>query len=62
MAKKWAYTGGASFAVYNLIPKDKLEFGLSPVMLAKARKNDVRVLDIILRLIGHCHWIGIRII
>ena len=43
LGKKWAYTGGASYAIYKLIPKVKLEFGLSPVMLTKGRKNEVEI-------------------
>ena len=43
LGKKWAYTGGASYAIYKLIPKVKLEFGLSPVMLMKGRKNEVEI-------------------
>ena len=43
LGKKWAYTGGASYAIYKLIPEVKLEFGLSPVMLMKGRKNEVEV-------------------
>ena len=43
LGKKWAYTGGASFAIYNAIPEDVLDFGLSPVMLMKSRKNDVEI-------------------
>ena len=43
LGKKWAYTGGASYAIYKLIPKLKLEFGLSPVMLMKGRKNEVEI-------------------
>ena len=41
LGKKWAYSGGASYAIYNVIPKEKITFNLSPVMLMKAVKNKV---------------------
>ena len=41
LGKKWAYSGGASYAIYNTIPKNKATFDLSPVMLMKAIKNKV---------------------
>ena len=43
LGKKVAYSGGASFAIYNLIPEDKLKFKESPVMLAKSQKNEVEI-------------------
>ena len=36
-----AYSGGASYAIYQRVPKDKLIFKNSPVMLMKAVKNKV---------------------
>ena len=41
VGKKWAYSGGASYAIYRLIPRTKLKFDLSPVMLTKSQKNEV---------------------
>ena len=41
LGKKWAYTGGSSFAVFGLIPETKRHLELSPIMLAKAQKNEV---------------------
>ncbi len=43
VGKKWAYTQGPSYAVYSTIPKEKLKFDLSPVMLRKSRKNEDEV-------------------
>ena len=43
LGRKWAYTGGASYAIYMTIPKGKIEFALSPVMLMKGRKNEVEI-------------------
>jgi hypothetical protein len=42
MGKKWAYSGGASFAVYGLVSEDKKRLELSPIMLMKATKNKVQ--------------------
>ena len=41
LGKKWAYSGGASYAIYNKVPSNKAKFDLSPVMLMKAIKNKV---------------------
>ena len=41
LGKKIAYSGGASYAIYNTIPSDKVTFEASPVMLMKAKKNKV---------------------
>ena len=41
LGKKVAYSGGASYAIYNLIPSSKVQLKLSPVMLMKAKKNQV---------------------
>ena len=41
LGKKYAYSGGASYAVYGFIPKTKRALELSPIMLMKAQKNDV---------------------
>ena len=41
LGKKQAYTGGASFAVFGLIPESKRKLALSPIMLTKAQKNKV---------------------
>ncbi len=43
VGKKWAYSQGPSYAIYSTMPKDKLKFDLSPVMLSKARKNEAEV-------------------
>lgn len=43
LGNKVAYSGGASYAIYKAIPKDKLDFQNSPVMLMKAAKNKVEV-------------------
>jgi Xaa-Pro aminopeptidase len=43
LGKKVAYSGGASFAIYNLISEDKLKFKQSPVMLMKSQKNEVEI-------------------
>ena len=42
MGKKYAYSGGASYAVFGLISESKRKLELSPVMLMKAQKNEVR--------------------
>ena len=41
LGKKIAYSGGASYAIYNTITPNKVTFAASPVMLMKARKNKV---------------------
>lgn len=41
LGKKWAYSGGGSYAIYSLIPSTKLSLDLSPIMLRKAQKNDI---------------------
>ena len=41
LGKKIAYSGGASYAIYNAIPPNKVTFDASPVMLMKAQKNKV---------------------
>ena len=41
LGKKWAYTGGASYAIYGVIPESKRILELSPIMLMKAQKNEV---------------------
>lgn len=43
LGQKWAYSGGASYALYRLIPDNKRNFDLSPVMLMKAKKNQVEI-------------------
>ena len=42
LGKKYAYSGGASYAVFGLISESKRKLELSPVMLMKAQKNEVR--------------------
>ena len=39
LGKKWAYSGGASYAVYGKLPDSKIKLDLSPIMLMKAQKN-----------------------
>ena len=46
LGKKWAYTGGSSYAVFGLIPEAKRHLELSPIMLAKAQKNEVHFSNI----------------
>ena len=41
MGKPYAYSPGATYAIYNLIPESSIDFKLSPVMLMKAKKNDL---------------------
>ena len=41
MGKPYAYSPGATYAIYNLIPESSIDFKLSPVMLMKAKKNEV---------------------
>ena len=43
LGKPWAYTGGASYAIYNAVGEGKRKFDLSPIMLRKAQKNPVEV-------------------
>ena len=43
LPSKYAYSGGASFAVYELIPADKRRSSPSPIIFLKAKKNDVEV-------------------
>eukprot|EP00092_Neocalanus_flemingeri_P014896 GFUD01016088.1.p1 GENE.GFUD01016088.1~~GFUD01016088.1.p1 ORF type:complete len:725 (+),score=200.23 GFUD01016088.1:283-2457(+) len=43
LGKPWAYTGGASFAIYNAVEESKRLLELSPIMLKKAQKNEVEV-------------------
>ena len=38
LGKKWAYSGGASYAVYDKLPDSKKELELSPILLMKAQK------------------------
>ena len=42
MNLKRAYTSGASYAVYSLIPEDKVVLRPSPVINMKAKKNKER--------------------
>lgn len=41
LPKKYGYSGGASYAVVNAVPEEKRHSAVSPVLLMKARKNDV---------------------
>ncbi len=42
LSSKWAYSGGASYAVFSAIDDhDKVSFVPSPVMIEKAKKNQV---------------------
>ncbi|XP_018018253.2 xaa-Pro aminopeptidase ApepP-like [Hyalella azteca] len=41
LPKKYAYTGGVSYAIYSAVPADKRVSAVSPVVALKARKNDV---------------------
>ena len=43
LSKPWAYTGGASYAIYRLVPEDKRLSDLSPIMMKKAQKNSVEI-------------------
>jgi len=43
LSKPWAYTGGASFAVFRLVPENKRLMDLSPIMMKKAQKNAVEI-------------------
>ena len=41
LGKPWAYTSGATYAVYKLLPSSFVEFKNSPIMMMKAQKNEV---------------------
>jgi len=43
LSKPWAYTGGASFAIYDAVDESKRLLGLSPIMFRKAQKNNVEI-------------------
>ena len=43
LGKPWAYTGGASYAVFSAVPEERRLVELSPIMLAKSQKNEVEV-------------------
>jgi len=43
LGKPWAYTGGASFAIYNAVEENKRLLELSPIMLRKAQKNEMEI-------------------
>ena len=43
LGQPWAYTGGASYAVFNAVPEARRLVDLSPIMLAKSQKNAVEV-------------------
>ena len=43
LGKPWAYTGGASYAVFSSVPEERRLVDLSPIMLAKSQKNEVEV-------------------
>ena len=43
LGKPWAYTGGASYAVFSAVAEERRLVELSPIMLAKSQKNDVEV-------------------
>jgi len=43
LAKPWAYSSGATYAVYKLLPEQLVHFQNSPVMLMKAKKNQVEI-------------------
>eukprot|EP00091_Calanus_sinicus_P007667 TRINITY_DN18846_c0_g1_i1.p1 TRINITY_DN18846_c0_g1~~TRINITY_DN18846_c0_g1_i1.p1 ORF type:complete len:222 (-),score=50.66 TRINITY_DN18846_c0_g1_i1:20-685(-) len=43
LGKPWAYTGGASFAIYKAVKEEKRLLELSPIMLRKAQKNDMEI-------------------
>lgn len=43
LGKPWAYTSGATYAVYKLIPSAFVEFKNSPIMMMKAQKNEVEI-------------------
>ena len=41
LGKSWAYSPGTTYAIYSLVPTDRVRFENSPVMLMKAQKNKV---------------------
>ncbi|KAF2352830.1 Creatinase N-terminal [Trinorchestia longiramus] len=41
LPKKYAFSGGASYAIYSAVPAEKRHEAVSPVLLLKARKNEV---------------------
>ena len=43
LGKPWAYTSGATYAVYKLFPSSFIEFKISPIMMMKAVKNEVSI-------------------
>ena len=43
LPSKYAYSGGASFAIYESVPMDKRRSAPSPIILLKAQKNLVEV-------------------
>jgi len=43
LGKPLAYTGGASFAIYNAVNEDKRLLELSPIMQRKAQKNEMEI-------------------
>ena len=43
LGKPWAYTGGASYAVFSAVREERRLVELSPIMLAKSQKNEVEV-------------------
>jgi len=43
LAKPWAYSSGATYAIYNLLPTPSVHFQSSPIMLMKAKKNQVEI-------------------
>jgi len=43
LGKPWAYTGGASFAIYNAVKQENRLLELSPIMMRKAQKNDMEI-------------------
>ena len=43
LGKPWAYSGGASYAVFSAVPEERRLVELSPIMLAKSQKNEVEV-------------------
>ena len=47
LGKPQAYSPGATFGIYRLIPEELVDFQLSPVMLMKAQKNEVSVVVVV---------------
>ena len=41
LGEPWAYTSGATYAVYKLFPPTFVVFKNSPIMMMKAQKNEV---------------------